>query len=258
MSIGWQLTHSSVIGNEFIDGSTEIFKSGKWAFLTREVIQNSLDALREDETKLIVKMELNDIRTDRIPDRENIIKHLSGTLSISSLPERCKGFTENAKKMLENDVIRVLKISDYNTKGITGSEKKNGDPDSAWNALVYDEGNSQKNSENATGSFGTGKNAPFALSGLNTVFYATKDQYGINAFQGVAKLFTSYIDNKKLDRKIYYAKKTEDGSLRPLNKDESNELLDPFFNRNEIGSDVIIVGVDFDKHKLKKKLYNRL
>ena len=45
-NIGWQLTPSSSIGNEFIDGSTEIFKSGKWAFLAREVIQNSLDALR--------------------------------------------------------------------------------------------------------------------------------------------------------------------------------------------------------------------
>lgn len=253
-NIRWQLTKSSAIGNEFIDGSTEIFKSGKWAFLTREVIQNSLDALREDKDKLIIKMNLQNISTKHIPDKENIIKHLNGTLSINKLPDRCEKFTRYAQKLLENETIKILKISDYNTKGIIDSEKDNGDVESAWNALVYDEGNSQKPNENATGSFGTGKNAPFALSGINTVFYATKDINNQYAFEGVAKLFTSYIDGEKIERKIYYANKKEDGSLRPLTYEESIERLDKMFIREEIGSDIIIIGVEFNEEQIKREI----
>lgn len=253
-NIGWQLTKSSSIGNEFIDGSTEIFKSGKWAFLAREVIQNSLDALRENQSKLIMDISIDDISTNYIPNKENIIKHINGTLAIPNLPERCMKFSKNAKKLLEEDMIRILKISDYNTTGVTGSEKKNGEANSAWNALIYDEGNSQKQSENSTGSFGTGKNAPFALSGLNTVFYVTKDCNGYYACEGVAKLFTSYIDNQKIERKIYYAKKNEDNGLSPLNYDDSLNGMNNLFLRNEIGSDVIIIGVDFDKEQTKREI----
>lgn len=250
--IGWQLTKSSLIGNEFIDGSTEIFKSGKWAFLTREVIQNSLDALSGN--KLIMKFSLDDVSTECIPNKENIIKHLNGTLSIPNLPTRCESFTKYAKEQLERDVIRILKISDYNTTGVTGSEKANRDTNSAWNALIYDEGNSQKQSDNSTGSFGTGKNAPFALSGLNTVFYVTKDINGKYAFEGVAKLFTSYIDGIKIERKIYYAKRGEDGSLAALDYEDSINNLNRLFIRDEIGSDVIIVGVDFDREQIKREI----
>ena len=253
-TIGWQLTPSSSIGNEFIDGSTEIFKSGKWAFLAREVIQNSLDALRPDQEILKMDIGIDDISTNCIPDKESIIRHLKGTLAIPNLPERCMKFSKNAKNLLEDDIIRILKISDYNTTGVTGSEKRNGDTNSAWNALIYDEGNSQKQSENSTGSFGTGKNAPFALSGLNTVFYVTKDCNGYYACEGVAKLFTSYLDEKKIERKIYYAKRNDDSSLEPLNYDDSINNMNKMFLRKEVGSDVIIIGVDFDKEQTKKEI----
>ena len=253
-SIGWQLTKSSSIGNEFIDGSTEIFKSGKWAFLAREVIQNSLDVLREDEDKLLMDISIDDVPTKIIPDKENLIKHIEGTLSIPNLPERCMKFSKNAKKLLEDDNIRILKISDYNTTGITGSEKENGDIKSKWNALIYDEGNSQKKDKNSAGSFGTGKNAPFALSGINTVFYVTLDIDGNYACEGVAKLFTSYINGEKINRKIYYANKKEEGGLSSLNYNESCQNLSKLFLRKDVGSDVIMLGVDFDKEQAKREI----
>ena len=252
-SIGWQLTKSAVLGGTYIDGSTEIFKSGKWAFLARELIQNSNDAVPEN-SKLIMKMDLDDLPIEAFPNRENVLKHLNGTLSIEGLPDRCKEFTLNAKKILESDTIRVLKISDYNTNGVTGSDKNNNDVNSQWNALVYDEGNSQKSSVNSTGSFGTGKNAPFALSGINTVFYVTKDEKENYAVEGVSKLFTSIIDGEKYDRKIYYAKRYEDNRLAPLNYEDSLKNLNKIFLREEIGTDVLIFGVDFDKNKIKEEI----
>ncbi len=253
-SIGWQLTESSTVGNVFIDGSTEIFKSGKWAFLARELIQNSNDSLSNDKEKLIMKMTLDDISSNIFPDKENILRHLNGTLAIKDLPERCKKFTENAIKILNSDKIRVLKISDYNTDGVIGSEKNNSDVSSQWNALIYDEGNSQKQSENSTGSFGTGKNAPFALSSLNTVFYVTKDKYQKYAVEGVAKLFTSYVNNAKIDRKIYYAKNDVNNRLSALDYNESKERLNKLFLRDEQGTDVIIFGVEFDKEQVKREI----
>lgn len=251
--IEWQLTKNDSPGGEYIDGSTEIFLSGKWAFLTREVIQNSNDAVPEGK-KLIMKMELDDLPIEAFPNRENVLKHLNGTLSIDNLPERCKEFTKNAKRILESATIRVLKISDYNTNGVLGSEKEVNEVDSQWNALVYDEGNSQKMSNNSTGSFGTGKNAPFALSGINTVFYATKDINGIYAVEGVSKLFTSHIDGIKYDRKIYYAKKDENGKLYPLNYNDCRNNLHKTFYRDEVGTDVLIFGIDFDRAKIKEEI----
>lgn len=253
-NIGWQLTPSSSIGNDFINEGTEIFKSGKWAFLAREVIQNSLDVLSDDKDKLIMDISIDDVPTSIIPNKENLLKHIEGTLSIDDLPERCMKFSNNAKKLLEDDHIRILKISDYNTDGITGSEKENGDIKSNWNALIYDAGNSQKKDKNSAGSFGTGKNAPFALSGINTVFYVTRDINGFYACEGVAKLFTSYIDGKKMDKKIYFANKKEDESFSALNYDESCNSLDKLFLRKDVGSDVIMLCVDFDKEQTKREI----
>lgn len=253
-NIGWQLTPSSSVGNDFINEGTEIFKSGKWAFLAREVIQNSLDVLSDDKDKLIMDISIDDVPTSVIPNKENLLKHIEGTLSIPNLPERCMKFSKNAKKLLEDDHIRILKISDFNTDGITGSEKENGDIKSNWNALIYDAGNSQKKDKNSAGSFGTGKNAPFALSGINTVFYVTKDINGYYACEGVSKLFTSYVEGKKMDKKIYYANRNEDESFSALNYDESYQNLDKLFLRNEIGSDVIMLGVDFDKEQTKREI----
>lgn len=253
-NIGWQLTPSSSVGNDFINEGTEIFKSGKWAFLAREVIQNSLDVLSDDKDKLIMDISIDDVPTSIIPNKENLLKHIEGTLSIDDLPERCMKFSNNAKKLLEDDHIRILKISDYNTDGITGSEKENGDIKSNWNALIYDAGNSQKKDKNSAGSFGTGKNAPFALSGINTVFYVTRDINGFYACEGVAKLFTSYIDGKKMDKKIYFANKKEDESFSALNYDESYNTLDKLFLRKDVGSDVIMLCVDFDKEQTKREI----
>ena len=253
-NIGWQLTPSSSVGNDFINEGTEIFKSGKWAFLAREVIQNSLDVLSDDKDKLIMDISIDDVPTSIIPNKENLLKHIEGTLSIDDLPERCMKFSNNAKKLLEEDHIRILKISDYNTDGITGSEKENGDIKSNWNALIYDAGNSQKKDKNSAGSFGTGKNAPFALSGINTVFYVTRDINGFYACEGVAKLFTSYIDGKKMDKKIYFANKKEDESFSALNYDESCNSLDKLFLRKDVGSDVIMLCVDFDKEQTKREI----
>ena len=78
--------------------------------------------------------------------------------------EKGKKFYENALKILQKPKIIVLKIVDENTIGLD---------DSHWEALVYKEGTSNKDQPTDGGSFGIGKNAPYAASELSMVCYST-------------------------------------------------------------------------------------
>ena len=77
--------------------------------------------------------------------------------------------------------ISCLRISDFNTTGLTGSHEEYNSP---WCNLTKSSGASDK-SGGAGGSFGIGKFAPYACSVLRTVFYSTSDTEGICAAQGV-------------------------------------------------------------------------
>lgn len=253
-NIKWQLRPTNTEGNRFHNGDTEIFKSGKWAFLTREVIQNSNDAfdsMKNESSKLIMKFSMENLPTNSFPDLENFQKHIKGTYSINSLPETCKNFCENALKTLSKSSIKMMKISDFNTSGVLGSNELN-NIKSQWRALIYDEGNSQKDSKQAAGSFGLGKNAPFALSGINTVFYTTKDKNGLYAFEGVAKLHTSYIDGQKYEPKIYFSNLYNNNTI-PLNYDDCKKMPN-IFKRDIKGTDIFIMDVDYNEEKIKKEM----
>lgn len=63
--------------------------------------------------------------------------------------------------------LNVLRISDFNTKGLEGADT--GDYKSSWGRLVKCNGASNQNST-AGGSYGIGKSASFLCSDLRTVF----------------------------------------------------------------------------------------
>ena len=70
--------------------------------ITKEAILKMYQVLEKDlKGKVAVKVHSGEAGNQNYlrPEMyEDVIKHLNGTLSISSLPERCKSFTENAKK----------------------------------------------------------------------------------------------------------------------------------------------------------------
>jgi hypothetical protein len=61
--------------------------------------------------------------------------------------------------------------SDFNTMGLRGSRTR--ELDSPWEALTGADGVSANKSSTSGGSYGIGKNAPFACSALSMVFYNT-------------------------------------------------------------------------------------
>jgi hypothetical protein len=146
-------------------------------------------------------------------------------------------FFDKAIDVFNQDFIDVLRISDFNTTGLTGSDK---DYNSAWQNLVKSSGVSNKGGTSG-GSFGIGKSAPFACSDLRTVFYSTIDNQGLKAFQGIARLVSfkkkKFIGDDPTTTGIgYYGVKEKNSAIR-----ECISITNDF-TRKDVGTDVFILG----------------
>ena len=121
--------------------------------------------------------------------------------------EKETDFFKNACKILNAENIEVLRISDFNTKGVRGPCEE-GMP---FHTLAKTDGISVKEDVGSGGSFGIGKNATFALSDIQTVFISTlyTDENGDSQFLCMGK--TQFISHKRNDgkekrRKGYWGK----------------------------------------------------
>ena len=150
-------------------------------------------------------------------------------------------FISNAENILSQETIPVLIASDYNTEGLSGS--RSGKIKTPWEALTGSEGVSFKPKENSAGSYGIGKNAPFACSSLSMVFYNTMAEDIKSAFIGVAKLATLNNANGEPTQSVgkYQCNDEEKKIWTPIFDSDENKFRD-CFTRNEKGTDVIIVG----------------
>lgn len=214
----------------------ETFRGDRYMHLAKEICQNSLDASK-DKTKP-VKISFNHFYTDvdSIPGSERYLEvfHLCNEMSKKGNSEKEKDFFQYANKLLEKDQVSVLRISDFNTTGLTGSKQEK---DTPWHDLIKAAGRSNKGGD-AGGSFGIGKYAAFACSNLRTVFYSTYDNEGISAYQGVTEVI-NFIDRDGIekDNEGYYG-------IGKKNEAIPEELvLDPNYSRsNRTGTDIYIVG----------------
>lgn len=87
----------------------------------------------------------------------------------------------------------MLRISDYNTTGLSDPYTKIDDPFDfsfdGWNALIKIDGGANKGDDKA-GAFGIGKSAPFSNSYYRLVFYRTFNQKHERAAQGISRLMS--------------------------------------------------------------------
>jgi hypothetical protein len=233
--IGWKFPDTGWgIETGIHDSGIETFKGNPLASLAREILQNSSDAKREGINEPVkVVFELFKISSRDFPGRDEFIKVLQACKNESANNEETNKFFENALKVINENEITFLRISDYNTTGLTGSDQLRG---TNWHHLIKSVGVSNKDSTSG-GSFGIGKHAVFVCSQLRTVFYGTCDMEGKKAFQGVSKLIT-HLDSEGNPRQGtgFYG---ETKFLQPL-KDLSKISL--YFQRSEIGTDVFIAG----------------
>ncbi|MEF7441672.1 hypothetical protein V4V36_24425 [Paenibacillus lautus] len=217
------------------DAGIETFRGNPLDSLAREINQNSCDAKdTKNNGPVEVHFNLVYVPAQFFPERDRFINILNSCREYWEDNAKTKQFFENALSIMELEKIPFLKISDYNTTGLTGaSEGQRG----GWHNLIKSVGSSDKDSQSG-GSFGIGKHAPFACSNLRTVFYGTKEvDTGTEAFQGVAKLVTHLNEHDEPTQGTGYFGMIEKN--RPITETaEINEL----FRRSDVGTDIYIAG----------------
>ena len=177
----------------FHDAGVETFKGNFDRYLARELIQNSLDARYDHQKPVQVKFELLELKQSDIPDRKKLSLTFERCAEYWAHQAKPKAFFERAAALVNGKTITALRVSDYNTTGVTGADD---DRKKEFYNLVRSAGSSSKSGDEG-GSFGIGKNAPFAASQMRTVLYSTYNKDKEHIFIGVAMLVSHEADGSK-------------------------------------------------------------
>ena len=260
--IEWYFPEETGASDRYVDEFADSkFNINRWVSFVREVIQNSLDVYDfslSPRKPVLVKMEYGLFDKKTIPgcnDLYTFIKHaMDGAVEKKSNRQTINRYKKGLE-ILSNEKIGCFKVSDYNTIGVRSGR------DAEWGALVYDEGRSVKNRPGSAGSHGVGKKAPFIISCVNTVLYSTFNKAGDRLFEGKTSLI-NWDDDNGITRngKGWFGVINPDPNadrrekILPVVGDEINQFNPFFIRKDEIGTDVIIIGVsieDFDELKAK-------
>ena len=172
------------VSQGFNDSGKEFFAADVVEHIVREIIQNSLDATnpKYPDRPVVVKMKKIELERGAI-NAGNLAKHVAESLKCTIDQKNEKGikFYKESLKILKKAKLPVLEVIDENTTGLNGNK---------WDALVYKEGTPSKDTTAAGGSFGIGKNAPYAASALSLVCYSTRylDRHRTEKFIARCKL----------------------------------------------------------------------
>lgn len=243
-TIGWRFPPlAGGLQQGAADNNIEGFKGEKVIDnLARELCQNSLDAKnKKDDKPVRIVFTLQYVPTKKfaaIWDYQTCLKGCRAYWK-DHADARLQQLLSDAEAMMAQPTIPILVVSDYHTTGLFGSH--GGSPASPWAALVQSSGVSAKNDPNSSGSYGIGKNAPFACSDLRVVFYNTVADDGA-AFIGVARLASTQNEAGKGTQStgMYQYNDDEREDWHPIyHRDDS---FSQYMDRQEQGTDVIIAG----------------
>lgn len=142
------------------DAGIETFKGQKNSSLAREICQNSLDAAADLSKPVIVNFTLKEIKPEQIPGYTEYKKVLRECRDFWAHNSTAKNFFDNAITKIETP-CNVLIVSDENTTGLVNPFDANSFE--GWNTLTKISGGANKFGGSGLGSYGIGKNAPFAM-----------------------------------------------------------------------------------------------
>ncbi len=226
--------NSTIVGIN--DAGIETFTSNMNRSLVRETIQNSLDAaLTDNKEPITVEFDLFDLPRGEYPDLDNFQTAIHKCRDSNRNEPDALRFFDNAIKIVEDETISVLRISDHNTKGLGGSDTCAKGTD--WSRLVKESGSSNKG-EGSGGSFGIGKSAAFACSDLRTVFYSSRDSDGLISNIGVARLVS--FEDEELGWTTGVGYYSDDDKFVAI-----HELadIDKNYKRMDSGTDIYVMGM---------------
>lgn len=216
----------------FFDSQLEYFQGDHEKYIAREAIQNAVDARLKYSEPVIVEFKKFDIPVNQLPGWEMLLDRGKRCLDFVKGQEKAEAFFENAVTLLKSKTLSVLKISDYNTIGLTGVDD---DRQGGWYRLVRADGVSSPKGV-AGGSFGIGKGAPIAASQLRTVFYSSINENNQPVFQGKARLVSHYDDDKDVRQGVGFYGVEGYRAIR------DSKLIPNIFKRSQRGTDIFIIG----------------
>lgn len=173
-------------------------KLGPVKSIVRELAQNSLDAKSEaSDGPVRIVFEIKEVRADALPDFDNLRAHIVAANEATTELAGPNKDLQRAAEATHLETFPVLRISDYNTTGLSGSENDVGSP---LAALTRTSGISVKPTGTG-GSFGIGSSAGAFNSRLLTVFWTTvsEDRPSEVVFAGRADLASHQIGRQHFD-----------------------------------------------------------
>ena len=239
----------------FSNPGLEMFKGEPLRAMAREIVQNSLDAIYEEDKPVYIEFDNKFISpVTNFPGMENMRVVIDKCREFwkEENEDKTMKFISEADKRLRSSGIFVLRVSDYNTTGLRGAfSNKTITP---WKSLVQGNAFSVKNSDSAGGSYGIGKAAPFVVSKLQTVFYRTYDVDGVRAAQGVTHLTSFRDESMALPGEDSIRRSTGYYSVSNQNQPfEEIPELEQLNKRTEYGTDLFIPAFDFSSGKMEWK-----
>lgn len=213
----------------FNDAGIETFRGNFDRYLARELLQNSLDARLDENRPVHVRFEIIQLPKKAIPDFANLKATFARCGEYWAHDPKALQFFARAEEMANQSKITALRVRDFNTTGVPGGDNERA---RNWYSLVRCAGSSSKGGGEG-GSFGIGKNAPFAASRFRTVLYSTCNGDSEHAFQGVATLVSHQLPDGSTAQPTGFLGGEHGKSIRT--KDD----IPPEFRREERGLDVI-------------------
>ena len=154
-------------GQEYAtSAAANFFASDTLQKAVRELLQNSLDNPASHDEPVHVTFRRDSVLPDDI-GAVDLSRHLKAASEQAQLDQNQLHAVQYAEmaKLASQPAINVLAVTDTNTTGL---------PPEQWRKLIRLEGSpTQPNGNARGGSYGLGKNAPFNLSAINTVFYTS-------------------------------------------------------------------------------------
>lgn len=229
------------------DPLQKYFEGDHERFVAREAIQNTIDARSDDGKPVVISFEWQNIPSELVPGRHELLDILNRAREYSEGQEGSEEFYTRAIKILNANKISVLKISDSNTTGLNGSDT---DTQGSWYRLIRSAGASSIKGAGG-GSYGIGKGAPFAASGLRTVFYSTCNSKGEHVFQGKIRISSFKDSSGDVRRGMGMFGIPLDLGVSSVRE---NSLIPQIFQRENQGTDIYIIGYLTDETSWRTKL----
>jgi hypothetical protein len=229
------------------DAIHEKFRQNAYYSIVRESIQNSMDVPLELDKPVKVKFETITINKAEHPDLFSIEQHIIACLDFFNGDKQAEDLFNGMLDYLNrNDSIKILKVSDYNTKGMKYEE---GNPRCPFTSFMS-EGISSKG-VGSGGSFGFGKGAYYVPSKLRTILVSAKFDNDRVVFQGRTRLSSHDFDGETKDFR-------GDFRIEPEVPVTDNNQIPLLFRRDEQGTDVYILGMEDDPDFLNKMIVSVL